>query len=185
MIDDLMKDAEERMKHAVEHAGHEFQTFRTGRANPMMLDRIVVDYHGSPMHINQMANISVPEPRQLLIQAWDRAAVPLIEKAIQKSDLGINPMNDGTGIRLNIPPLTEERRKELVKQLHKRAEESRVAVRNVRRDVDKHLRAEEKGKQYGEDDRRRAEERVQKLTDRYVEQIDNLLKAKETELMEV
>lgn len=185
MIEDLVQDAESRMKHAVEHTNHDFQTFRTGRANPMMLDRIVVDYQGTSMHINQLANISIPEPRQILIQPWDKSAFVMIEKAIQRSDLGINPTTDSNGIRLIIPELTEDRRKEMVKHLHKRAEEGHVAIRNVRRDVNEHLKREEKEKKVSEDDRKRAEERVQKLTNKFIAEIDALTKRKEAELMEV
>ncbi|MEI6513234.1 MAG: ribosome recycling factor [bacterium] len=185
MVEDLLKDAEKRMQQAVEHASHDFQTFRTGRANPMMLERITVDYFGTPTHLNQLANISVPEPRQILITPWDKSAYPLIEKAIQKSDLGINPMSDSAGIRLNIPPLTEDRRKEMIKQLHKRGEEAHVAIRNVRRDINDHLKAEEKAKKISEDDRKRAEEKVQKVTDKYIEQATQLQKKKEEELLEV
>jgi ribosome recycling factor len=185
MIDDLVKSSEERMVKAVESARHDYTSIRTGRANPAILDSVKVDYYGTLMPISQLANISVPEPRQILIAPWDKTSIPLIEKAIQKSDLGMNPNTDGAGIRLNIPTLTEERRREYIKQLHKKAEEHRVAVRNIRRDVNEHLKALEKSSEASEDEVKRAEEQTQKLTDKYVQQIDQITKAKESELLEV
>ena len=185
MIADTEKNAEERMVKAVESARHDYATIRTGRANPAMLEPIKVDYYGTPTPVNQLANISVPEPRQLLIAPWDKSAIPLIEKAIQKSDLGLNPNTDGAGIRLIIPALTEERRREYIKQLHKKAEEHRVAVRNIRRDANEHLKQLEKSSDASEDDVKRAQEQIQKTTDKYIEQIDHITKAKEAELMEV
>ncbi|MCS7190342.1 MAG: ribosome recycling factor, partial [Fimbriimonadales bacterium] len=133
--DVLFKDAEERMKHAIEHLKQDLAGFRTGRANPAMVERIMVDYHGTPMQLQHLASITVPEPRQLLIQPWDQSAVPAIEKAIQRSELGVNPVSDGRTLRITLPPLTEERRKDLIKQVHKRSEDARVAVRNIRRDL--------------------------------------------------
>jgi len=185
VIADTEKNAEERMVKAVESARHDYATIRTGRANPAMLEPIKVDYYGTPTPVNQLANISVPEPRQLLIAPWDKSAIPLIEKAIQKSDLGLNPNTDGAGIRLIIPALTEERRREYIKQLHKKAEEHRVAVRNIRRDANEHLKQLEKSSDASEDDVKRAQEQIQKTTDKYIEQIDHITKAKEAELMEV
>ncbi|MDM7461000.1 MAG: ribosome recycling factor [bacterium] len=183
--DVLFKDAEERMKHAIEHLKQDLAGFRTGRANPAMVERITVDYHGTPMQLQHLASITVPEPRQLLIQPWDQSAVPAIEKAIQKSELGVNPVSDGRSLRLTLPPLTEERRKDLIKQVHKRTEEGRVAVRNIRRDLHEHLRQMQKNKQISEDDLKRHEQLMEKLTHKYIEEIDKLQKAKDEELMEV
>jgi ribosome recycling factor len=183
--DDLIKDAENRMIKAVEVAQHDFQTIRTGRANPMLLDSIVVDYYGSKMHINQLAGVSAPEPRLLVITPWDKGAINAIEKAITNSDLGFTPQNDGHVIRIQVPHLTEERRKELIKLLHKKNEDHKVAVRNIRRDANEHLKELEKSHEISEDDCRRAQEQVQKLTDKYIEQIQDLCEAKEAELMEV
>lgn len=173
------------MQKAVEAAQHDYQGIRTGRANPALLDRISVEYYGSTMPVNQVATISVPEPRQIVIAPWDRAAIPHIERAILKSDLGITPMSDGNVVRLNIPSLTEERRRDLIKQLHKKAEEHRVAVRNIRRDANEDMKRQEKASEASEDDVRRGQEQTQKLTEKYIEQIDRLTKAKEEELMEV
>ena len=185
MISDVVSDAERRMQKAVEAAQHDYQGIRTGRANPALLDRISVEYYGSTMLVNQVATISVPEPRQIVIAPWDRAAIPHIERAILKSDLGITPMSDGNVVRLNIPSLTEERRRDLIKQLHKKAEEHRVAVRNIRRDANEDMKRQEKASEASEDDVRRGQEQTQKLTEKYIEQIDRLTKAKEEELMEV
>jgi ribosome recycling factor len=185
MIDDMLHKAEQKMQQAVEAAGHDFQRLRTGRANPQMLERVMVDYYGTPTPINQVANISVPEPRQLLVTPYDKSATPNIERAILKSDLGINPITDGSGIRLNVPAMTEERRKDMVKQLHARAEEGCVGVRNIRRDAHNHMKQSEKNHEVSEDDLKRAEQKLQKLTDQYVEQIHDIQKAKEEELMEV
>lgn len=173
------------MGKAVEAAQHDYLSIRTGRANPALLDRIAVDYYGTSMPVQQVATISVPEPRTLLIAPWDRTAVPLIERAILKSDLGLTPMSDGNVVRLTIPTLTEERRKEFIKILHKKAEEHRVAVRNVRRDANEELKRMEKAGDASEDDVHRAQEQMQKITDKYAEQIDGLTKAKEAELLEI
>ncbi|MFN4033476.1 MAG: ribosome recycling factor [Fimbriimonadales bacterium] len=183
--DALFKDAEERMKHAIEHLKQDLAGFRTGRANPAMVERIMVEYHGTPMQLQHLASITVPEPRQLLIQPWDQSAVPAIEKAIQKSELGVNPVSDGRTLRITLPPLTEERRKDLIKQVHKRTEEGRVAIRNIRRDLHEHLRQMQKNKQLSEDDLKRHEQQMEKLTHKYIEEIDKLQKAKDEELMEV
>ncbi len=185
MISDVVSDAERRMTKAVDVAQHDFQGIRTGRANPALLDGLIVDFYGSSMPVNQLAAISVPEPRLIVIAPWDKTAVPHIERAIQKSDLGLTPMSDGHVVRLNIPTLTEERRKEFIKQLHKKAEEHRVAVRNVRRDANEHMKQMEKAGDVSEDDVKRGQEQMQKITDKYTEQIDKLTKAKEAELMEV
>jgi len=173
------------MNKAVEAAQLDFSTLRTGRANPVLLEGIQVDYYGSKMPINQLASISAPEPRLLVVTPWDKGAMNAIEKAIMNSDVGMTPQNDGNVIRLQVPYLTEERRKELIKVLHKKNEEHKVAVRNVRRDVNDRLKDLEKKHEISEDENKRAQEQVQKLTDKYIEKIDNLAKAKEVELMEV
>ncbi len=183
--EETVKDADHRMKHAIEAMVHDFQTYRTGRANPMVLERVHAEYYGVETPINQMATISIPEPRQLMITPYDKTALAAIEKAIMKSDLGINPSNDGQNIRLNFPQMTEERRKEMVKMVHQRAENACVAVRNVRRDAIEHLKAAEKQKEISEDDLKRLEDRVQKLTDKYVADAHELQKKKDAELMEV
>jgi ribosome recycling factor len=184
-IDEFVDDANRRMDKSVETAAHEFNTVRTGRASAALLDRIEVDYYGTPTPLKQLATINVPEPRMLTIQPYDPSSVKSIERAIQESDLGLTPSNDGKIIRLPIPQLTEERRKELVKVVRALAEEGRVAVRNVRRDVMHHLKELVKAGDVGDDAERRAEERVQKLTDDHVARIDDLLKRKEAEIMEV
>ncbi|MGC8863164.1 MAG: ribosome recycling factor [Armatimonadota bacterium] len=185
MTVDIVEDAERRMQKAVETAGHDYATIRTGRANPMILENIKVDYYGTATPLVQLAGISVPEPRQLLVTPWDKTAINAILKAIQASDVGLTPMSDGNVIRLNVPPLTEERRKELIKQLHKKAEDHRVAIRNIRRDANEHLKAQQKRSEITEDDLREEQEKVQKLTDRYIAEIDRLTQAKEAELREV
>jgi len=185
VISDVVSDAERRMSKAVEAAQHDYQGIRTGRANPALLDRIMVDYYGTALPINQVATISVPEPRMLLIAPWDKTAVQQIERAIQKSELGLSPIADGNVVRLAIPTLTEERRRDFIKLLHKKAEEHRVAVRNVRRDANEDLKHMEKDGKASEDDVHRGQEQIQKLTDKYTEQVDHLTKAKEDELLEV
>jgi ribosome recycling factor len=184
MIEETLADAEERMKKAVEALKRELAAIRTGRAQPSLVDHVRVDYYGTPTPVNQLATVSAPEARLLTIQPWDRQTLRAIEKAIQKSDLGLNPTNDGQIIRLAIPQLTEERRRELVKLVHRRVEEGRVAARNVRRDCLEHLRRLEKDKEISEDDDRRGQERLQKLTDQYVKDIDGLGRQKEEELLE-
>jgi ribosome recycling factor len=181
-IDDLLADAQRRMDKAIESTRNEFHSVRTGRASAALLDRISIDYYGTRTPLKQLATINVPEPRMLTVQPFDPSALSTIEKAIQESDLGLNPSNDGKLIRLPIPQLTEERRKELVKLVKQMAEDGRVAVRNVRRDVIHHLKELD---EIGADDEHRAEEQVQKLTDGHVKQIDELLKGKEAEIMEV
>ena len=185
MVDDILQDAERRMKHAIEAMVHDFSTYRTGRANPLILDRVHVDYYGVESPLNQVANISVPDARQLMITPYDKSMLGPIEKAILKSDLGINPSNDGINIRLNFPQMTEDRRKELVKQVHARAEQACVAVRNVRRDANEHLKAAMKNKELGEDDEKAFEAKVQKITDKYIAETHDLQKKKDAELMEV
>lgn len=176
---------EEKMKGVVEATRAEFASIRTGRANPAILDKIMVESYGAEYPINQLATISVPEPRLITIQPWDKTLLSKIEKAILKSDLGLVPISDGNMLRISLPRLTEERRKELVKLTRKRAEEMRVAIRNHRRDANEFFKAKEKAGEISEDDLRRLQDEVQKLTDKYIEQIDNLLKAKEEEIMEV
>ena len=185
MLDDILKTAEHKMTRAVEILSTDLHSVRTGRASPALLDRIQVDYYGSPTPINGVANISAPDPRMVLVQPWDRGMLGAIEKAILKSDLGINPTNDGQVIRLVLPQLTEERRKELVKQVHHRAEEARVAVRNCRRDALDHLRKAEKDGGVSKEDETRAQDRLQKLTDQFIKKVDDVSKNKETEVMEV
>ncbi|HTD79517.1 MAG TPA: ribosome recycling factor [Chloroflexota bacterium] len=184
-MDGIIKSAEHRMTTAVEILGRDLQAIRTGRASPHLLERIQVDYYGAPTPINSVANISAPDPRMVVVQPWDRTMLGPIEKAIQKSDLGINPTNDGQVIRLVLPQLTEERRKELVKQVHHRAEEARVAVRNCRRDALDHLRKAEKDGGISQEDERRAQDRLQKLTDTFVKRVDEVSRNKETEVLEV
>jgi ribosome recycling factor len=183
--DDLIADAGRRMDKSVEHARNEFNTVRTGRASGALLDRITVDYYGTTTPLKQLATINVPEPRMLTIQPFDPSSVKAIEKSIQESDLGLQPSNDGKLIRLPVPQLTEERRKELVKVVGHMAEEHRIAIRDVRRDAMKSLQDLVKKGDVGEDDERRAEQDVQKLTDSHTKAIDELLKHKEAEIMEV
>ena len=185
MIDETLKDAEHRMQSAVQALDRELNTVRTGRARPALIEGLKVDYYGTPTPLNQMAQINAPEPRLITIQPWDKTQLGTIEKAIQKSDLGITPSNDGNIIRLVVPPLTEDRRKELVKVVHKKVEDGRVSVRNVRRDALEHLRKAQHDKQISDDDERKAADRLQKLTDKYVAEIDKHGQTKEQELLEV
>jgi ribosome recycling factor len=184
-IESAMKEAAHKMEQAVAHLKEELAGIRTGRATPAVLHRITVEYYGSPVPLNQLASTNVPEPRLLQITPFDKSAMSAIEKAIQSSDLGITPSNDGNVIRLAFPPLTEERRRELVKQVHTRAEESRVAVRNVRRHAKDEMEKLEREGAISEDDLVRAEKELQKLTDRSVAEIDEIQGHKEQELMEV
>lgn len=185
MIDEVHANTERRMKRAVEALQHDLASVRTGRASPALLEKVNVDYYGAPTPLNGVATISVPEPRLLLIQPWDKKLLPVIEKAIQKSDLGLTPSSDGNVVRLPIPALNEERRRDLVKQVHKRVEEARVAVRNCRRDAIDELRKGEKEKQVSEDEVKRAQDRLQKLTDGFIAQVDEVGKRKESEVMEI
>ena len=185
MIEDLLDDAKHRMDKSVEATAHEFTTIRTGRASAALLDRVRVDYYGQETPLNQLSTINVPEPRMLTIQPYDPSSIKSIERALQESELGLTPSNDGKIIRLPIPQLTEERRKELVKIVRGLAEDGRVAVRNVRRDVMHHLKELVRDGDVGDDEERRAEDRAQKLTDEHVHRIDELLKHKEEEIMEV
>lgn len=185
MSDDVFGSAEHRMKRAVEILQRDYGNIRTGRASPALLDRVQVDYYGTPTPINNLATVSVPEPRMLVIQPWDRTTIGAIEKAIQKSDLGLNPNSDGTVIRLVLPQLTQDRRKELVKQVHKRAEEGKVAIRNIRREAQDDLKKREREGAISEDELKRSSDRLQKLTDSHVGQIDEIARRKEQEVMEV
>ena len=185
MIDDLISDATRRMDKSVESTRGSFNTVRTGRASAALLDRIEIDYYGTKTPLKQLATINVPEPRLLTIQPFDPGSIKAIEKSIQESDLGLTPSNDGKIVRLPIPQLTEERRKELVRVVRQIAEDGRVAVRNVRRDVMHHLKDLVHNGEVGDDEERRAEDRVQKLTDEHTKAIDDLLKHKEAEILEV
>jgi ribosome recycling factor len=184
-VDDLIQDAVRRMDSAIEHTRNEFNTVRTGRASAALLDRVTIEYYGQQTPLKQLATINVPEPRMLTIQPFDPSSVKAIEKAILESDLGLTPSNDGKLIRLPMPQPNEERRKELVKVVRKLAEEGRVSVRNVRRDVMHNLQELSKKGEVGDDDERRSEERVQKLTDDHTKAIDDLLKHTEAEIREV
>jgi ribosome recycling factor len=185
MVQEVYTDVQDRMEKAVAALKRDLATLRAGRATPALLDKISVDYYGSSMPINQLANVSVPEPRLLVIQPWDKKAVSEIERAIMKSDLGLNPSSDGSLIRLAIPQLTEERRKDLVKVSKKKAEEGRVAVRNIRRDANEDLRKKEKAGEITEDELHKSQYEVQKLTDKFIAEVENILTAKEVEIMEV
>lgn len=184
-VNELISEAERKMKGALDAMVHDFGTYRTGRASPAVLERVHVEYYGVETPISQIANISVPEPRQLLIQPYEKNMTPIIEKAIMKSDLGIPPNSDGTGIRLNFPQMTEDRRKELVKMVHARTEQARISIRNVRREAMDGFKALEKKKEITEDDVKGHEAKVQKITDGFVAQADDLGKKKEAELMSV
>ena len=185
MIKDIIADAESRMEKAIEALRRDLGTIRTGRASPSLVERLQVEYYGSSTPLNQLAGISVPEPRLLVIQPWDRGSMAAIEKAIRKSELGLNPTNDGQVIRIGIPPLTEERRKQLVKLVHSHVEEGKVAVRNIRRDAMSHVKDLMSEKMIGEDDERRAEHQVEDMTRRFVEEADRVGKTKEQEVLEV
>lgn len=179
----LLKDMETRMTAALDSLGREFASVRTGRASSALLDTIRVDYYGTPTPINQMASVSVPDARTLTIQPWEGNQLQAIEKAIMKSDLGLTPVDDGKMIRLNIPPLTEERRKQLAKNVAKMAEEGRVAIRNLRRDANDKLKAMGKDKKVSEDDERRGHAEIQKTTDKLIQKVDDLLRKKEQEIL--
>lgn len=185
MIDQIMQDGKARMEEVIAATKRTFAAVRTGRANPALLDRITVSYYGTPTPLNQMASVSVPEPRLLVVTPWDKGSIKDVEKAILTSDLGLVPSNDGTVIRLAIPTLTEERRKDLVRVVRKDAEEHRVAVRNIRRDLNDAVKKLEKNGDISEDDSHRVQEEIQEQTNDFISQIDELLKAKEKEIMEV
>ncbi len=184
-ITEIKKNAEQKMQKSLETFKTNLGKVRTGRAHAGLLDHVMVDYYGSPMPINQTANITLLDARTISVQPWEKKMVAAVEKAIRESDLGLNPATQGDLIRVPMPPLTEERRKDLTKIVRGEAEEAKVAVRNVRRDANTHLKDELKNKSISEDDERRAQDEIQKLTDRYVAEVDKLLQAKEAELMAV
>lgn len=185
MIKDIIKNSEEKMKKTVSVLGSDLQTLKAGRANPTMLDKIQVEYYGSMCPLSQVANVSAPEPRVLMITPWEKSLMKEIEKAILKSDLGLNPSNDGSVIRLIIPELTEETRKNLVKTVKKYGEESKVAVRSIRRDANEKIKALKKDGDISEDQIKKGEDDVQKITDSYIKEIDSKIAAKEKEIMSV
>ena len=185
MIKDILTDAEHRMRSAIQVLHDDLAGIRTGRASPALVEKLAIEYYGTPTPLQQLASISVPEPRTLTIKPYDATTLKVIEKAIQTSDLGLNPNNDGKVIHLNLPPLNEQRRRDLEKSVHHRLEEARIAVRNIRRDAHNDLRDFEKEKLITEDELERGETELQKLTDRYVEEIGELGKKKEVEIMEV
>ena len=185
MTKEVYKSAEELMNRTIEATKKEFNTVRTGRANPALLDRIQIDYFGTPTPLSHTATITAPDARTILIQPWVKTTLADIERALLKADLGLMPTNDGSVIRLNFPPLTEERRKDLVKIVKKQAEDMRVAIRNIRRDANDQLKKMEKENNLSEDEIKRAQDEIQTLTDKYIEMIDELLAAKEREIMEV
>ena len=185
MIDETLFEAEEKMESAVEHAKEEFAAIRTGRATPAMFSKIVVDYYGAPTPVTQMASVGVPEPRMVIVKPYDASQLGPIERAIRDSDLGVNPNNEGTQLRINLPQMTEERRREMIKVARTKAEEGRVAIRNVRRKAKEQLDRLVKDGDAGEDDGRRAEKELDDVTHRYVAVVDELVKHKEAELLEV
>ena len=184
-MNELIKNTEERMSKSVDALDREYKSIRAGRANAAVLDRVNVDYYGVPTPVQQMAAVSVPEPRTLLITPWDKSTLKDIEKAILTSEIGINPQNDGICIRLNFPPLTEERRKDIVKDIRKKGEDAKVAVRNQRRDALDKLKALKKNNAITEDDEANGEKKIQNLTDKFCKEIDELANIKEKEIMEI
>jgi len=185
MIKEILTSQEEKMKKSLEGLKKDYGTLRAGRAAPSLLDKVMVDYYGTPTPVNQMANVTVPEPRMIMIKPYDKSSLKEIEKAIQKSDLGLTPNSDGTTIRLSIPQPTQERRKELVKVVNKKAEETKVAMRNIRRDGNETIKKMEKNKEITEDDRKEGQEKMQKLLDKYIKLVDSTKATKEKEVMEV
>ncbi|MBW2580108.1 MAG: ribosome recycling factor [Deltaproteobacteria bacterium] len=185
MVDEIFEDLKDRMGKSIESLKREYSRLRTGRASISLLDGIRVSYYDTPTPLNQMASLAVPEPRLIVIQPWDKTAIEDIEKAILKSELGLTPMNDGKVIRISIPPLTEERRKELVKVARKMSEENKVAIRNIRRDANEMLKDLKKEKEISEDDLFRSQEEVQKATDQFISQVDELCAVKEKEILEI
>jgi len=185
MTDKILKNADSRMKKCIEALNKELSSIRTGRASPALVEHIKVDYFGVLTPLIQLASISVPDPKTISIHPWDRTIINSIDKAILKSDLGLNPINDGNNIRISIPALTEDRRKDLIKIVHKRLEESRVAVRNIRREAVEELKASEKNKEISQDQSIRASEQIQKLTDSYIDNVNRIGKDKEAEILEV
>lgn len=184
-IKEIHSAHEDKMKKALEVLRKEYGSLRAGRATPSLLDKVMVDYYGSPTPVNQVANVSVPEPRVIVIQPWEKTMLNAIDKAIQKSDLGLMPNSDGVVIRLAIPQLTQERRTEIVKVIHKKAEDCRVAIRNLRRDANESIKKVEKDKTVSEDEAKKAQDDIQKLTDKYIKEIDQIMAGKEKEIMEV
>ncbi|MER7889600.1 ribosome recycling factor [Micromonospora sp. NPDC048909] len=185
MIDDTLLEAEEKMERAVEHAKEEFGAIRTGRANPAMFSKVIIDYYGTPTPLTQMASVAIPEPRMAIIKPYDASQINAMEKAIRDSDLGVNPNNEGNQLRILLPQMTEERRRDMIKVARQKGEEAKVAVRNVRRRGKEELDRIVKDGEAGEDDGRRAEKELDDLTQRFVASIDELVKHKETELLEV
>ena len=185
MVKEIIANNEERLEKSIAALKREFGSLRAGRATPSLLDKVMVDYYGTPTPVNQVAKVSVPEPRMIMITPWEKSLMHDIEKAIMKSDLGLSPNSDGTAIRLSIPPLTQERRQELVKTVGKKAEEAKVAIRNIRRDGNDAIKKLEKAKEITEDDSKKGQESVQKLVDKYIKTVDTLREAKEKEIMEV
>jgi len=185
MLNDVYADSRDRMKKVIENLEREFKRVRTGRASVALLDGIRVDYYGTPTPLNQIATLTVPEPRSITIQPWDATVIGDVEKAILKSELGLTPMNDGKMVRINIPPLTEERRRDLVKVVRKMAEESKVALRNIRRDSNEMLKDLKKDKAISEDEQFRGQEEVQKITDEFIKQAEAVYAGKEKEILEV
>jgi ribosome recycling factor len=185
MLENIKKQSAEKMDKAIQVLKKDLASLRAGRATPALLEKVTVSYYGSEMPVNQLANISAPEPRLLVIQPWDKSALAEIERAILKSELGLTPTNDGSVIRIAIPPLTEERRSELVKVVKKSGEESKVAIRNIRRDANEEIKKMGKNGEISEDDVRRGQEEIQKLTDRYIREVDEVIAAKEKEIMEI
>lgn len=176
---------EEKMQKAIEHLKDELANIRAGRANPAILNKVMVDYYGTPTPINQVGSISVPEARQILVTPWDKSMLGSVERAIQKSDIGINPLNDGNCIRITFPELNEQRRKELVKECKSLGEESKVAIRNIRRDSIDKVKSSQKSGEITEDELKSSEEKIQKITDKYVDSIDNIISLKDKEIMEI
>ena len=185
MTKKIIDSSEEKFKKTLDSLKKEYGTLRAGRAAPSLLDKVMVDYYGTPTPVNQVANVTVPEPRIILIKPYDKGSLKDIEKAIQKSDLGLTPNSDGTAIRLAIPQPTQERRKEIVKVVNKKAEEAKVAMRNIRRDANDAIKKLEKSKEITEDDRKDGETKVQKMLDKYIKQVDEVKSSKEKEVMEV
>lgn len=185
MLKEVQGSHEEKMKKALEVLRRELASLRAGRATPALLDKVMVDYYGTPTPVNQVANISVPEPRLITIQPWEKTMIGPLEKAILKSDLGLTPSSDGVVIRLAIPQLTQQRRQEMVKVIGKKAEEARVAVRNIRRDANDAIKKLEKDKAVSEDEMKKAQDEMQKITDKYIKEVDQVMAAKEKEIMEV
>ncbi|HUP27649.1 MAG TPA: ribosome recycling factor [Chloroflexia bacterium] len=185
MTDDVMKDTEDRMKKAIEALKRDLLSIRTGRATPALIDRMPIEYYGTPTPLNQLATVTAPEARLLMVQPWDKGSLAIIEKALQKTDMGFNPSNDGRVIRIPIPPLTEDRRRDMVKQVKHKVEEGRVSIRNIRRDALHDLKEMETEKMISEDDHKRAAEKVEEIVHKYIREAEHVGDAKEAEVMEV